>query len=71
MHFISSNLKISSAAAHILAKFLERFWTRRYMTENRLTDFSTSPMFARFDQVSGGKVCAAIIRELTSGMIPP
>jgi len=29
-------------------------------------ELNTSPMFARFDQVSGGKVCAAIIRELTA-----
>ena len=27
-------------------------------------ELNTSPMFARFDQVSGGEVCAAIIREL-------
>jgi glutathione synthase/RimK-type ligase-like ATP-grasp enzyme len=27
-------------------------------------ELNTSPMFARFDQVSGGQVCAAIIREL-------
>ena len=33
-------------------------------------ELNTSPMFARFDQVSGGKVCAAIIRELTSGIDP-
>jgi hypothetical protein len=29
-------------------------------------ELNTSPMFARFDQISGGKVCAAIIRELTA-----
>ena len=28
-------------------------------------ELNTSPMFARFDQVSGGKVCAAILHELT------
>jgi hypothetical protein len=28
-------------------------------------ELNTSPMFARFDQVSGGKVCAAMIHELT------
>ena len=28
-------------------------------------ELNTSPMFARFDQVSGGQLCAAIIRELT------
>ena len=27
-------------------------------------ELNTSPMFARFDQVSGGQLCAAIIREL-------
>jgi len=29
-------------------------------------ELNTSPMFARFDQVSGGKVCTAIIHELTA-----
>jgi hypothetical protein len=29
-------------------------------------ELNTSPMFARFDQVSGGQVCAAIIHELTA-----
>jgi len=29
-------------------------------------ELNTSPMFARFDQVSGGKLCAAIIGELTA-----
>lgn len=29
-------------------------------------ELNTSPMFARFDQVSGGAVCAAILRELTA-----
>jgi hypothetical protein len=29
-------------------------------------EFNSSPMFARFDQVSGGRLCAAIIHELTS-----
>jgi len=29
-------------------------------------ELNTSPMFARFDQVSGGKVCAAIVGELTA-----
>jgi hypothetical protein len=29
-------------------------------------ELNTSPMFARFDQVSGGQVCAAIIHELTT-----
>jgi hypothetical protein len=28
-------------------------------------ELNTSPMFARFDQISGGKVCAAMIQELT------
>lgn len=28
-------------------------------------ELNTGPMFARFDQVSGGQICAAIIRELT------
>ena len=27
-------------------------------------ELNTSPMFARFDQISGGQICAAIIREL-------
>jgi hypothetical protein len=27
---------------------------------------NTSPMFVRFDQVSGGKVCDAIVAELTA-----
>jgi hypothetical protein len=29
-------------------------------------ELNTSPMFARFDQISGGKVCAAMIQELTT-----
>ena len=29
-------------------------------------ELNTSPMFARFDQVSGGQLCAAIIHELTA-----
>jgi hypothetical protein len=29
-------------------------------------ELNTSPMFARFDQVSGGKVCDAIVGELTA-----
>lgn len=29
-------------------------------------ELNTSPMFARFDQISGGKVCAAMVRELTA-----
>jgi len=29
-------------------------------------ELNTSPMFARFDQVSGGQICAAIIHELTA-----
>lgn len=29
-------------------------------------ELNTSPMFARFDQASGGQLCAAMIRELTS-----
>lgn len=29
-------------------------------------ELNTSPMFARFDQVSGGEICAAILRELTA-----
>ncbi|HZD96480.1 MAG TPA: hypothetical protein VE133_19620, partial [Candidatus Sulfotelmatobacter sp.] len=29
-------------------------------------ELNTSPMFARFDYISGGKVCAAIIQELTA-----
>jgi hypothetical protein len=28
-------------------------------------ELNTSPMFARFDQISGGKVCAAMVQELT------
>jgi hypothetical protein len=30
-------------------------------------ELNTSPMFARFDQASGGQVCAAILQELTAG----
>jgi glutathione synthase/RimK-type ligase-like ATP-grasp enzyme len=30
-------------------------------------EFNISPMFARFDEVSGGQLCAAIIRELGEG----
>jgi hypothetical protein len=29
-------------------------------------ELNTSPMFARFDQISGGQLCAAIIHELTA-----
>jgi glutathione synthase/RimK-type ligase-like ATP-grasp enzyme len=29
-------------------------------------ELNTSPMFARFDQVSGGKTCDAIVAELTA-----
>ncbi|HZU31508.1 MAG TPA: hypothetical protein VFB79_10355, partial [Candidatus Angelobacter sp.] len=29
-------------------------------------ELNTSPMFARFDQTSGGQICAAIIHELTA-----
>jgi hypothetical protein len=29
-------------------------------------ELNSSPMFARFDQVSGGQLCAAIIHELTT-----
>ena len=29
-------------------------------------ELNTGPMFARFDQVSGGQICAAIIHELTA-----
>ena len=29
-------------------------------------ELNSSPMFARFDQVSGGQLCAAIIHELTA-----
>jgi hypothetical protein len=29
-------------------------------------ELNTSPMFARFDQVSGGKICDAIVAELTA-----
>ena len=27
-------------------------------------ELNSSPMFARFDQISGGQLCAAIIQEL-------
>jgi D-alanine-D-alanine ligase-like ATP-grasp enzyme len=29
-------------------------------------ELNTSPMFARFDLVSGGQLCAAMVHELTT-----
>ena len=32
-------------------------------------ELNTSPMFARFDQISGGQICSAILQELTCNAI--